>query len=143
MKRPDAVFIWGANRRTYFFKGNKYWRFNEKLNQTDPGYPKYISQGWGAMRYPVSAVISWNDGNTYFFHGLNYAKYEFRKWHLYKPKKTANFFFKCHLREEKEDENIVQVALKEDDDDKNGVLKTTVLAPLVALLALLATLQSY
>ena len=145
MKRLDAAFTWGANGKTYFFKGKKYWRYNEKLNQTDPGYPKNITQGWGAVNYPVSAIMSWNDGNTYFFNGLNFAKYEFRKWRLYKPKKTANFFFRCHEREEdkdKKDENEVQVALEEENDSRNGAFRTTVFAPVMAILALFASLQN-
>ncbi len=107
------------------------------MRRIDPGYPKNISQGWGAVRYPVGAVMSWNDGNTYFFKGLHFSKYEFRKWHLYRPQKVSDFFFKCN-----EQGNEVEVALKE-KDGVNGVLKTTVFAPLIALLAIFASLCNW
>ena len=44
----DAAFIWEKNYKTYFFKGENYWRFNElgDRNSMDSGYPKHISI-WG------------------------------------------------------------------------------------------------
>ena len=138
MKRLDAAFTWGGNGKTYFFKGDKYWRYNEQMKRIDPGYPKNISEGWGPVvggHHPIDAVMTWSDGNTYFFNGLNFSKYEFHKWHIYEPKKISEFFFKCHER--------VQVAKDEQDDMGNGVLKTSVFAPLIALLAVVASLCNY
>lgn len=42
----DAAFIWEGNYRTYFFKGDDYWRYNENYKSVDAGYPKHISV-WG------------------------------------------------------------------------------------------------
>jgi hypothetical protein len=122
------------------------------MKTIDPGYPKNISAGWGAVRYPVGAVMTWGDGNTYFFSGHNFSKYEFRDWHLYRPQKSSEFFFKC---QECEDDEKVEVAVKETDvnaketdvnakeKDDNGVLKTTVFAPLILLLASFSSLFNY
>ena len=43
---PDAAFIWEGNYKTYFFKGENYWRYNENYKSVDPGYPRHISI-WG------------------------------------------------------------------------------------------------
>ena len=130
LNRLDAAFIWSANGKAYFFRGDKYWRYNEELKKLDEDYPRKISQGWGAVRYPVNAVLSWSDGNTYFFNGLNYSEYEFRKRHLHTSKRISQFFFKC-------DERIPLVT-----DMKNGVFKTSVFAPIVALMAFFASLNN-
>jgi hypothetical protein len=111
------------------------------MKTIDPGYPKNIS---ASVRYPVDAVMTWSDGNTYFFSGRNFSKYEFRKWHLYRFQ-SSEFFFKC---QECEDDEKVEVAVKETDvnaeeKDDNGVLKTTVFAPLILLLASFSSLFNY
>ena len=55
--------------RTYFFKGSKYWRFeNKKLM---PGYPKMIST-WGLPNNIDAAFVWSGNGKTYFTKG-NYC----------------------------------------------------------------------
>jgi hypothetical protein len=110
LKRLDAAFTWGGDGNTYLFKGSKYWRYNEKTKRIDKGYPKNIRQGeWGAVPCPVSAVMTWSDGNTYFFNGLDVSKYEFPKRYLHEPRKISDLFFKCNER----DHGNEIVALKE------------------------------
>ena len=132
LRRLDAAFTWHGNGKTYFFKGKKYWRYNEKMKRIDEGYPKNISEGWGAVgaRSPVDAVMTWSDHDTYFFNGLNFSKYDFNKWHKYQPEKIADFFFRCHERD---------VLDLEERDDTNGVFKTTMFAPLLAVLVVLTS----
>lgn len=45
---PDAAFVWGGNGKTYFFKGNNYWRYNEFKKIADDNYPRPISV-WGKV----------------------------------------------------------------------------------------------
>ena len=47
---PDAAFVWGGNGKTYFFKGNNYWRYNEFKKIPDDNYPRPISV-WGRYLY--------------------------------------------------------------------------------------------
>lgn len=35
----DAVFTWAHNDRTYFFKDQLYWRYDDHTRRMDPGYP--------------------------------------------------------------------------------------------------------
>ena len=107
------------------------------MGKIDQGYPKNISEGWGPVvggQHPIDAAMTWNDGNTYFFNGLYLSKYDFHQWDKYEPKKVSEFFFKsrCH------DDRDSSVAAK-DGDMESGVLKTSVFAPLIALLAVVAS----
>lgn len=141
MKRLDAVFTWGGNGKTYFFKGYQYWRYNEKMNKIDPEYPKNISDGWGAVRYPVDSVMTWKDGNSFFFKGMDFVKYKFSERYLYKPEKISKFFFKCE-----EDTNVVMAGTNNEEEEEeeelveNGVTRTTMFAPLMVLLVMIASL---
>ena len=145
MKRLDAAFIWGGNGKTYLFKGSKYWRYNEKQNKVDPGYPKNISEAWGAVRQPVDSVMTWKDKQTYFFKGKTFSKYEYHKWLLYKPEKISEVFYKC----EPDNKSSVQVARGNNDREnndrgnndlaKNGASRATLFAHFITLLTIVAS----
>ena len=38
----DAAFVWGKNEKTYLFRSNMYWRYDEILQKMDEEYPKGI-----------------------------------------------------------------------------------------------------
>ena len=57
----DAAFVWGGNRKTYFFKGNNYWRYNEYKKAVDGNYPKSII-AWGKGKLPECFAFC-----TFFF----------------------------------------------------------------------------
>ena len=94
----DAVFTWRRNTKTYFFKGDQYWRYYN--NKVDLGYPKKISV-WGGIPEDISAVMVWRNGKTYFFKGREY--YRFDDWKIHAeaeyPQRIAIRWMKC----EKED----------------------------------------
>lgn len=94
----DAVFTWGRNGKTYFFKGNQYWRYYQ--GKIDYGYPKSIS-AWGGIPENVDAAMKWRNGRSYFFKGRQYYKFEDWKIHAEAdyPKSIALKWMKC----EKED----------------------------------------
>lgn len=95
LKQLDAVFVWGPNGKTYFFKGHQYWRYNEVAKSLDPGYPRNISVGWGAVPYPIDSVMTWKNSMTYFFKGLNFNKYDFYQRQNYKPENIGRYFMNC------------------------------------------------
>ena len=41
----DSVFAW-RNRKTYFFKGNEYFRVNNRYLKVEYGYPRTVSSDW-------------------------------------------------------------------------------------------------
>lgn len=54
----DAALRWEPMGKTYFFKGDQYWRYNEEKQDTDPGYPKRIGVWKGIPDSPQGAFIS-------------------------------------------------------------------------------------
>ncbi|KAK7896234.1 hypothetical protein WMY93_021559 [Mugilogobius chulae] len=54
----DAAFVWLHNDKTYFFKDNLFWRYDDHLRRMDLGYPKdrssYFFKGKEYWRVPSS-----------------------------------------------------------------------------------------
>ena len=68
--------------KLYFFKGDKYIRYDWATDKTDPGYPRKISDLWSCM--PVGFTGSFEaalegdkqfSAKGYFFKGNNYVRY--------------------------------------------------------------------
>lgn len=90
----DAVFTWKRNGRTYFFKGDKYWRYYG--GRIDYGYPKSISV-WQGLPEKIDAAMKWRNGKSYFFVGGMY--YRFDDWNIQVeadyPKSIALKWMRC------------------------------------------------
>ena len=54
----DTALRWEPVGKTYFFKGDQYWRYNEEKRTADPGYPKPITVWKGIPDAPQGAFIS-------------------------------------------------------------------------------------
>ena len=54
----DTALRWEPMGKTYFFKGDQYWRYNEEKRTADPGYPKPITVWKGIPEGPQGAFIS-------------------------------------------------------------------------------------
>lgn len=54
----DTALRWEPVGKTYFFKGDQYWRYNEEKHTTDAGYPKPITVWKGIPDAPQGAFIS-------------------------------------------------------------------------------------
>ena len=48
------AFTWPDNKYTYFFKGDKYWRFNQKKVMSD-NYPRLIKDEWSGIPDNIDA----------------------------------------------------------------------------------------
>ncbi|XP_070845955.1 matrix metalloproteinase-25 isoform X2 [Chaetodon trifascialis] len=70
--RVEAAFIWAHNGKTYLFSSGEFWRFDEshKGEQTsrrpEPDYPR-DSTLWSGVPSHVDDIISWGEGDAYFF----------------------------------------------------------------------------
>ena len=58
----DAALPWGYTGKTYFFKGDQYYRYDEYDKKVDPGYPKLISKNWKGVPNNISAAFRFNNG---------------------------------------------------------------------------------
>ena len=70
----DASFTW-TNGKSYFFKGNNYWRFSNR--RKDAHYPKLISKGFDGIPDNLDAAFVWSgNGKIYFFKGTKYWRFD-------------------------------------------------------------------
>ncbi|KAG5841673.1 hypothetical protein ANANG_G00169160 [Anguilla anguilla] len=73
--RLDAALLYTPTGMTYFFRGNKYYRFNEKTQSVDPEYPKPVSVWQGVPDNLKAAFMSKDGGHTYFYKANKYWKF--------------------------------------------------------------------
>lgn len=74
--RVTAIESWMGNGRSYIFKGDRFWRFNDLAAEADRGYPKAISWVWINVPDDIDEVFVWgHNWNTYFFKGHQYYRY--------------------------------------------------------------------
>ena len=72
----DAVFTYGFNKKTYFFKGSKVFIYDDKRMKMTDDSPHNISDIFKGVPNNINAVFTWaKDNSTYFFKGPFYYKY--------------------------------------------------------------------
>ncbi|XP_066253429.1 matrix metalloproteinase-24-like [Euwallacea similis] len=71
----DAVQTWTKNGKTYFYKSDRFWRYNETAKSMDPGYPMSMDR-WNGVPINLDAATTWKDGITYFFKGALFWKFD-------------------------------------------------------------------
>lgn len=57
----DAAFAWARGDKTYFFKGARYWRYDELRRRMDPGHPA-PGPPWAGVPSTLDAAMRWSDG---------------------------------------------------------------------------------
>ncbi|MGH0164330.1 UNVERIFIED_CONTAM: hypothetical protein FKN15_078314 [Acipenser sinensis] len=75
----DTALRWEPVGKTYFFKGDRYWRYNEEKRAADPGYPKPITVWKGIPEAPQGAFVSKEGFYTFFYKGKEYWKFDNQK----------------------------------------------------------------
>jgi len=95
---PDAAFVWGGNQKTYYFKGDKYWRYDEDYRTVEAGYPRSITV-WGLpLSMNMNSAMTWKGNRrTYFFKDTNYWKLDDGSLQLVGgyPRNIASAWMKC------------------------------------------------
>ncbi|KAF7659816.1 hypothetical protein LDENG_00292690, partial [Lucifuga dentata] len=73
--RIDAALYYTPTGQTFYFRANKYYRFNEESHAVDDGYPKSISVWQGVPDNIKAAFMSKDQAYTYFYKANKYWKF--------------------------------------------------------------------
>ncbi|GAB1293850.1 Stromelysin-2 [Apodemus speciosus] len=75
VKKIDAAVFEKENKKTYFFVGDKYWRFDETRHLMDKGFPRLITDDFPGIDSQVDAVLH-EFGFFYFFCGSSQFEFD-------------------------------------------------------------------
>ena len=103
----DAAFKWQRNGKTFFFKGSKYWKYDDGNRQIDVyyydrtyrkyrKYPRNIQPVW-RFAGNIKAAVKWRNERNYVFWDSQYIK--LRKGRVLTeigyPQEIADRWMKC------------------------------------------------
>jgi GH24 family phage-related lysozyme (muramidase) len=70
-------FVTAAGEKAYFFTGNRYVRYDVKLDQVDEGYPLTIAGQWPDLFADgIDAALPMSDGSLFFFRADQCLRYD-------------------------------------------------------------------
>ncbi|XP_008520988.2 macrophage metalloelastase [Equus przewalskii] len=75
VKKIDAAVFNPHLYKTYFFVDNQYWRYNERRQLMDPGYPKQTTTYFPGIGPKIDGVFYYNR-YYYFLQGSNILEYD-------------------------------------------------------------------
>ncbi|XP_012514644.1 PREDICTED: stromelysin-1-like [Propithecus coquereli] len=93
VKKIDAAISDKDKKKTYFFVEDKYWRFDEKRQSMEPGFPRQIAEDFPGVDTKIDAVFE-AFGFFYFFNGSSQLEFDpnaKKVTHILK----SNIWFNC------------------------------------------------
>jgi len=73
----DAVLANPTNKKLYFFKGSKYYRYNPSTKKVD-NTGTIGQNGWKGVSGSINAAFVHDNGKAYFFYGNFYYRFDFK-----------------------------------------------------------------
>ena len=76
----DDGVNWG-NGKAYFFRGDRYLRYDVATDTVDDGFPLPTAGSWAGFAEAgfatgIDAAVNWGNGKAYFFRGDEYLRYD-------------------------------------------------------------------
>ena len=68
----DAALDRPGTDDAYFFKGDKYWRYNWSAGSIDQEYPQMIVVSWKGLPNDLDAAFLWKKRRVFFLKGGDY-----------------------------------------------------------------------
>uniref|UniRef100_A0A8C8ZB27 Stromelysin-1 n=1 Tax=Prolemur simus TaxID=1328070 RepID=A0A8C8ZB27_PROSS len=75
VKKIDAAISDKDKKKTYFFVEDKYWRFDEKRQSMEPGFPRQIAEDFPGVDTKIDAAFE-AFGFFYFFSGSSQLEFD-------------------------------------------------------------------
>lgn len=91
VKKIDAAVFNPSLQKTYFFVDNLYWRYDERREVMDAGYPKLITKNFLGIGPKIDAVFYFQR-YYYFFQGPNQLEYDTFSSRVTKKLKSNSWF---------------------------------------------------
>jgi hypothetical protein len=83
LTKVDSIFTWGYDKRIYLFSGLQFWRFEVAKDgrplRVESDYPKNSRDVWQGVTFPIDAVVTQRNDQTYFFKGDDYWIFDDKK----------------------------------------------------------------
>ncbi|XP_053417409.1 macrophage metalloelastase [Nycticebus coucang] len=92
VKKIDAAVFNPLHHKTYFFVDHQYWRYDERRQFMDPGYPKLITKYFPGIGPKIDAVFYSENRYYYFFQGSNQFEYDSLYQRVTKMMKSNSWF---------------------------------------------------
>lgn len=93
VKKIDAAVFNPLLSKTYFFVDHQFWRYDERRQLMDPGYPKLITTYFQGIGPKIDAVF-YRTRHYYFYQGSNILKYDVLS-HRVTERLNRNMEFEC------------------------------------------------
>lgn len=90
VKKIDGAVFNPRIYKTYFFVDSQYWRYDERNQFMDPGYPRPITKHFLGIGPKIDAVFYF-EGYYYFFQGSTQLKYD-TLLHVTKRLRSSSWF---------------------------------------------------
>ncbi|CAG5121963.1 unnamed protein product, partial [Candidula unifasciata] len=152
VKKIDAAFVWGYNKRTYLVSGDMYWKMNENNTFVEYDYPRDMGT-WKGVPVPLDAAFKDLTDKTIFFQGLDFWEFYDMRMRVRNgyPKRISEHWLNCGgvAQRVEQKESAAQARHSNDkyddeDDDEDSDRKNHCMLPhysgLVIVLVLLVSI---
>ncbi|KAL4091773.1 hypothetical protein QTP88_026412 [Uroleucon formosanum] len=97
VNRVDAVMMYGVPPITYLFSGEYFWVYDDQHKLLLQRH-RSIKEHFKGVRTPIDDVLTWKFGDTYFFTGNQFWKFDHsrNKTQDGYPKNAAEFLLGCN-----------------------------------------------